>query len=475
MEPVTYTARDGVEIPAFLTVPAGVEPEGLSAIVLPHGGPWARDTWGYSGMVQFLANRGYAVLQPNFRGSTGYGKEFLNLGNDEWGTGDMQHDLTDGARWLVEQGIADPDRIAIMGGSYGGYATLAGLAFTPDLYAAGVDIVGPSNIVTLLQSIPPYWKPIQAIFDVRVGDLDDPEDVERLESQSPLNVAERIRAPLLVIQGANDPRVKKRESDQIVVTLRDLGREVEYLVAPDEGHGFANEDNNLAMFARIEAFLAEHLGGRYQPDVGDAARERLETMAVDVDTLTLSEAAPEPAGAAIDAFDGSVVEPATLSYEQTVEARGQTVQVTATRTIARTTVDGEEALLVVDASESPMGAAVDSTWADAETLVPLRRSIRQGAVEVDMRFDGGSVSGQIEAGPQTMPLEASADGTVFVKGGALEVALGTLATEGEAASLRVFEPLAGSVTTFRLSTAGTEAVETPAGTFEGWTSRRAAP
>ncbi|MDX1661361.1 MAG: prolyl oligopeptidase family serine peptidase [Gemmatimonadota bacterium] len=467
MEPVTYTARDGVEIPAFLTVPNGVEAEDLSAIVLPHGGPWARDTWGYSGMIQFLANRGYAVLQPNFRGSTGYGKEFLNLGNAEWGTGDMQHDITDGVRWMIDEGIADPDEVAIMGGSYGGYATLAGLAFTPDLYAAGVDIVGPSSIVTLLNSIPPYWKPIQAIFDVRVGDLDDPEDVERMKAQSPLHSAEQITAPLLVIQGANDPRVKKRESDQIVVTLRDLGREVEYMLAPDEGHGFANEDNSLAMFAKIEEFLAEHLGGRYQPDVPPEIAERLDTMMVDVDTLTIEELATGPAGETITEFDGSGVEPATLTYQQTVETQGQTIDVSAKRSISKTTFEGSEALLIVDSAETPAGTAVDSTWADPATLTPLKRTIHQGPATVEIVFDGTAVTGQIQAGPQTMPIDATGEATVFVKGGALETALGTLEMgAGETATLHLFDPLGGTVAPYRVEAAAVETVETPAGAFE---------
>ncbi|MGH7566324.1 MAG: S9 family peptidase [Gemmatimonadota bacterium] len=287
MKPVRYTSRDGIEISAYLTIPQGVEPENLAVVVLPHGGPWARDVWGFDGVAQFLANRGYAVLSPNFRGSTGYGEEFLNLGNEQWGTGTMQHDITDGVRWLIDQGIADPDRVAIMGGSYGGYATLAGLAFTPDLYAAGVDIVGPSNIVTLLNSIPPYWKPVQKMFAVRVGDLNDPADVERMEAQSPLNSADAITAPLLVIQGANDPRVKQAESDQIVMALREKGQDVEYLVAANEGHGFANEDNNLAMFAKIEEFLATHLGGRYQEDMPPEIEETLEELTVDVATVAL--------------------------------------------------------------------------------------------------------------------------------------------------------------------------------------------
>lgn len=235
MQAVHYRARDGAEIPAYLTLPKNVEPKGLAAVVLVHGGPWARDFWGYDPYAQFLANRGYAVLQPNFRGSEGYGKAFLNAGNKQWGTGVMQHDVTDGVRYLIESGIADPQGIAIMGGSYGGYATLAGLTFTPELYAAGVSIVGPSNLITLLKTIPPYWASARRIFDTRVGNPDDPADRLRLIAQSPFYHAHRIRAPLLVIQGANDPRVKKTESDQIVVAARENGVSVAYMVAPDEG------------------------------------------------------------------------------------------------------------------------------------------------------------------------------------------------------------------------------------------------
>ncbi|MDX1624799.1 MAG: S9 family peptidase, partial [Gemmatimonadota bacterium] len=285
MEPVRYTARDGETIPAYLTLPKGVEPKNLAVVVMPHGGPWGRDAWGFNENAQFLANRGYAVLQPNFRSSAGFGKRFLALGDRTWGTGPMQHDITDGAKWLVEKGIADPDRIAIMGGSYGGYATLAGVAFTPELYAAGVDIVGPSNIITLLNTIPPYWEPLVAMWHERVGDPSDPEDRARLEAQSPLNSATEIVAPLLVIQGANDPRVKKSESDQIVAALHELDRDVEYLVAPDEGHGFAGELNTLAMYASIERFLAKHLGGRYQENMRPEIEERLRALTVDPATV----------------------------------------------------------------------------------------------------------------------------------------------------------------------------------------------
>jgi len=295
MKPVRYEARDGLEIPAYLTLPKGKGESDLPVVVVPHGGPWARDRWGYDSLAQFLANRGYAVLQPNFRGSTGYGKEFLNAGNEEWGTGAMQHDITDGVEYLIDEGIADPEQVCIMGGSYGGYATLAGLAFTPDLYRCGVSIVGPSNLITLLETIPPYWGPAaKKMFNVRLGDPENPEDRDRLIEQSPLFAANKIEAPLLVIQGANDPRVKQAESDQIVAAMHELGREVKYLVAPDEGHGFRAEKNRLAMNVAFEEFLADHLDGRFQVDVDPEIAQHLETLWVDPATVEV-DGAPEVA------------------------------------------------------------------------------------------------------------------------------------------------------------------------------------
>ncbi len=265
MEPVSYEARDGLTIHGYLTLPVGVEPRNLPTVLLVHGGPWGRDGWGFDPTAQWLANRGYAVLQPNFRGSTGYGKDFVNAGNREWGQ-KMHDDLIDGVEWLKSQGIADPARIAIMGGSYGGYATLAGLAFTPDVFAAGVDIVGPSNLITLMESIPPYWEPIRALFAHRIGNLET--EPEFLRSRSPLFSAERIKAPLLIGQGANDPRVKQAESEQIVGAMREAGKPVEYIVYTDEGHGFARPENRMHFFARAEEFLVRHIGGRCEP-VGD--------------------------------------------------------------------------------------------------------------------------------------------------------------------------------------------------------------
>lgn len=277
VEAISYQARDGFMIHGYLTIPKGAGKEPLPLVVYPHGGPWARDFWGYDGQVQFLANRGYAVLQMNFRGSTGYGKRFLNAGNKQWGDA-MQNDISDGVAYLVCRGIADPDRVAIFGGSYGGYATLAGLAFTPDLYAAGVSYVGPSNLITLLQTIPPYWATGKGQWAERIGSLDNPEDLPRLKRQSPLFSARNITAPLLVIQGANDPRVKQAESDQIVSALRGLGREVEYLVAPDEGHGFRCAENRLVVAVAMERFLAAHLGGRYQEDIPQPLANRLRSL-----------------------------------------------------------------------------------------------------------------------------------------------------------------------------------------------------
>ncbi|WP_439625297.1 S9 family peptidase [Gemmata sp.] len=261
-EPISYKAKDGLTVHGYLTKPLGVEAKNLPTVLLVHGGPWARDSWGFNPLAQFLANRGYAVLQVNFRGSTGYGKAFLNAGNREW-AGKMHQDLLDAVEWITKEGVADPKKVAIMGGSYGGYATLVGLTFTPEVFACGVDIVGPSNITTLLKTIPPYWAPMKALFAKRVG---DPEKEEAfLKERSPLFKVDAIQRPLLIGQGANDPRVKVAESDQIVDAMRKAGKPVEYVLYPDEGHGFVRPENRLHFFAVTEQFLAKHLGGRAEP------------------------------------------------------------------------------------------------------------------------------------------------------------------------------------------------------------------
>ena len=259
MRPVAFKARDGLELTGYLTLPRGIAAKNLPTIINPHGGPWARDSWGFNSEVQFLANRGYAVLQINYRASTGFGRKFWEAGFKKWGR-EMQDDLTDGVKWLVAQGIADPKRVGIYGGSYGGYATLAGLAFTPEVYAAGVDYVGPSNLFTLLGSLPPYWEPFKQVMFAQVGDPE--KDKELLKAASPLFSADKIRVPLLVVQGANDPRVKKAESDQIVAALKKRDIDVPYIVKNNEGHGFSNEENRIEMYTAMEAFFAKHLGGR---------------------------------------------------------------------------------------------------------------------------------------------------------------------------------------------------------------------
>ena len=265
MKPVIINSRDGLELVSYLTTPPGMIARDLPMVLLVHGGPWGRDSWGYHAIHQWLANRGYAVLSVNFRGSTGFGKSFINAANREW-SGRMHDDLIDGVGWAVDQGIADESRVAIMGGSYGGYAALVGMTFTPDVFAAGVSIVGPSHIRTLLESIPPYWEPIKAMFEKRVGGLDETGFLDRI---SPLTHVEQIRRPLLIGQGANDPRVKEAESEQIVAAMQERNIPVTYVVFPDEGHGFARPENSIAFWAVTEAFLAKYLGGRYEP-IGEA-------------------------------------------------------------------------------------------------------------------------------------------------------------------------------------------------------------
>ena len=475
MQAIRYPARDGLEIPAYLTVPKGVEAKNLPAIIFPHGGPWARDTYGYDSFAQFLANRGYVVLQPNFRGSTGYGKAFLNAGNKEWGTGAMQHDLTDGVQYLIDQGIADPERVGIMGGSYGGYATLAGVTFTPDLYAVAVSIVGPSSLITLLESIPPYWEAGRVIFHERMGNPETDEGRAQLDAQSPLNFADRITTPLLVIQGANDPRVKQRESDQIVVALRDRDYPVEYLVAPDEGHGFRGEENRMAMTVSIESFLAEHLGGRAQRGAAPEIEAKLRDITVDPATVVVTD----PMGAAdLDdlPFDGGKVTSATMRYDITMDVQGQEVDLeNATRTVTAVTHSGEPALAIVDRATLPpmMGgiALVDSFVVSQGDFAPRYREMRQGPGTIVLTYADGEIQGEMSQGGQGMPFTSALDRPILADGAALDVGLGTLPlSEGYSASFATYNPVPGQqgLATYTMTVTGTEAVTVPAGTYQTW-------
>lgn len=278
MHPVVIKSRDGLDLVSYLSVPSWLDPDNdmkpaqpIPMVLFVHGGPWARDDWGYDADAQWLANRGYAVLQVNFRGSTGFGKNFLNAGNRQWAAA-MHDDLLDAVQWAVDQNIADKDKIAIFGGSYGGYAALVGVTFTPDVFACGVSVVGPSNIITLLNTIPAYWGPLIEVFKTRVGDHTTEEGRKFLDSRSPLNFIERITRPLLIGQGANDPRVKQSESDQIVSAMQRKNIPVSYILFPDEGHGFARPENRTAFNAVTEAFLSKHLGGRFEP-FGDSLKK----------------------------------------------------------------------------------------------------------------------------------------------------------------------------------------------------------
>ncbi len=460
MTVVRYKSSDGLEIPAYLTLPKGVPAKNLPLVVLPHGGPWGRDTWGYDSLSQFFANRGYAILQPNFRASTGYGKKFLNAGNNEWGQ-KMQDDLTWGVKHLVSAGIADPKRIGILGGSYGGYATLAGLTFTPDLYAAGVSIVGPSNLITLLDSIPPYWESIRKLFTERMGDPKTPEGKAQLERQSPLNSAGKIKTPLLVIQGANDPRVKKAESDQIVVALRERGFPVEYIVAPDEGHGFAKPLNNLAMFTAAEKFLAKHLGGRQQDSVTPEVTARLQEITVDVKTVEMPKKAD--ASAVTVPKPAADLKPGTSSYKAVIEIGGQAIPMTITREVKE---EGGR-WVVTETAKTPQGDIVDKTTLEKGTLVPAERMTQQGPVTVKLVFKDGKATGTMNVNGQEQPVTADLGGALYADGAGASMMLAALPlTQGYAATYRNFDVQTQKVKLKQVKVAGTEKVTVPAGTFD---------
>jgi len=326
MQPVEIKSRDGLTLPSYLSLPTwsdsdrdGRPEAALPMVLLVHGGPWGRDAWGYNPYHQWLANRGYAVLSVNFRGSTGFGKDFVNKGDGQWADA-MHDDLVDAVEWAVANGVAQRDKVAIMGGSYGGYAALAGVTFTPDLFAASVAIVGPSNLITLLDSIPSYWAPMTEMFAKRVADKRTPEGRRKLRDMSPLTHVDEIKKPLLVGQGATDPRVKRQESDQIVRAMQKKDLPVTYVLFPDEGHGFAKPENNIAFNAVVEEFLAKHLGGRVEP-IGDAL-SKSSAMVVSKGALDLP--VDETSWDKVAALDAPVEIPA-VAYESLTDAQRQMV------------------------------------------------------------------------------------------------------------------------------------------------------
>jgi dipeptidyl aminopeptidase/acylaminoacyl peptidase len=461
MKPIPYKSSDGLEIPAYLTLPKGLPAKNLPLIVTPHGGPWGRVGWGFDPLAQFLANRGYAVLSPNFRGSTGYGKKFLDAGNRQWGD-KMQDDITWGVKHLVQEGIVDPRRVGIMGISYGGYATLAGVAFTPDLYAAAVSVVGPSNLLTLLETIPSYWEAIRIRFHERMGNPNTPEGKKQLERQSPLNSASNIKTPLMVVQGANDPGVNKVESEQIVVALRDRGFPVEYLCAPDEGHGFARPVNNMAMAAMAEKFLAKYLKARYQEGATPEVTKRLAEITVDPKTVVLTKkvevgtTAPKPVAelkAGTFNYQGSVVAgPRTfpISITQVIKEEGQTWVVSAT-------------------TKQPGGEMVDTTTIAKGTLIPVKRSMKQGPMAMEITFEGAKASGTMAMGGEPKPFSVDLGGQAFADGaGANDVLACLPLAEGYSATFRNFDPMKRKVSLKRVKVLGSEEAKVATGTFQTW-------
>jgi dipeptidyl aminopeptidase/acylaminoacyl peptidase len=462
MSAIRYRSSDGLEIPAYLVLPKAVPAEKLPTLVVVHGGPWARDEWGYNSFAQFFANRGYAILMPNFRGSTGFGKQFLNAGNGAWGA-KMQDDVTWGVRYLVEQGIADPDRVGIIGGSYGGYAALAGVAFTPELYRAAVDIVGPSNLMTLVESIPPYWESFRTIMYARMADPNTAEGQEWFRERSPLTHAHRIQTPLLVVQGANDPRVNRREAEQIVVALRDRGFPVEYLLAEDEGHGFARPVNNMAMLMAAERFFAKHLGGRYQAGGKPEVVTRLSEITVDPATVTIAEkvdassvGAPQPV---------RDLAPATYKYKAKVEIGDQQVPMTQTTSVT----DGGDAWIVADVTESPMGESTDTTTLEKGTLLVRRREMRQDSAVIRLQVKGNRLDGEMRMDGQDHKIESTLSGPLFADAGGAQISLASLPLEqGYTTLFRNFDLMKQREKLLGLQVTGSEAVTVPAGTFDAW-------
>lgn len=384
MTPITYKSSDGLEIPAYLTMPKYKTKGKAPLIMFVHGGPWARDYWGYNSYAQFLANRGFVVLQPNFRGSAGYGKKFLDAGNKEWGA-KMQDDVTWGVKHLVNLKMVDKNKVAIMGGSYGGYATLAGVTFTPDVYACGVDIVGPSNLFTLLESIPPYWESFRKTMYKRMGDPNTEEGKAILKKESPLFFADQIKSPLMIVQGANDPRVKQAESDQIVVALRELGTDVEYLLADDEGHGFHKPVNNMAMFAASEKFLAKYCGTRYQEDMPEDVAKRLKELTQDISKVVYKKPSKVKIASTLPKFTDDLKE-GTFNYGLEIEVQGQKIPMDMSRSIKN---EGNT-WIITDVSKTPMGDSEDIMY--LKDMKQVKRIIKQAGQTFEFDISDDKIS-----------------------------------------------------------------------------------
>jgi dipeptidyl aminopeptidase/acylaminoacyl peptidase len=459
MKSVSYNSSDGLEIPAYITLPKGLVPKGLPTLVIPHGGPWSRDVWGYNALAQFFANRGYVVLMPNFRGSTGYGKKFLDAGNHEWGR-KMQEDITWGVKYLVAQGIADPKRVGILGASYGGYATLAGVAFTPDVYAAGVDIVGASDLPSLLESISPYWQAERNLLFARVGDPTTPEGKTLLDAESPLRYVDEIRTPLIVVQGANDARVDISRAEEIVIALRDRRVPVEYILASDEGRVFQRPVNNMTLYMAAEEFLAKFLGGRYQVGGTPETMARLAEITVDPKTLVLAK---QVDAASVGAPKPEVdLRPGIYKYKETINAGGRQATVNLS-TIIESEAGGWTA---TEATESSSGPTTDVAILEKGTLIERTRTVKQGPITVHLNFSVNRASGTISVNGQDRPISAELTGPLFGDG---LVSFGCLPlAEGYNTTFRTFDVSTQKEKLMQLKVIGTESVTVPAGTFQSY-------
>ncbi len=484
MVPIRYDSVDGLSIPAYLTLPETGNRTNLPGIVYVHGGPWARDHWGYNSFAQFLANRGYAVIQPNFRGSTGYGKSFLNAAINQWGE-KMQDDLTYAAKYLVDNGHCASDKIAIMGGSYGGYATLAGLTFTPDVYAAGVSIVGPSNLYTLLETIPPYWESARVMFHKRMGNPNTEEGRAQLTRQSPFFHADKIKAPLLVAQGDNDPRVKTSESDQIVIAMRDINLPVEYINFPDEGHGFAKPQNNMAFIAVMEKFLAKHIGGRYQEDIPDHLTEIINNVTVDISKLVMPTIlSKEEKNKALPIPSKNITNGEYL-YTINLDMQGQEISFDTTRFVI---VDGKN-IMVNDFSTSAMGDVRDDSVIRQNDGLPVSRRVVQGPLTIDYTCADNKISGTMDMNGQKQDIDIKSESSFVMDGPALDCYLSLIDTEDQhSLILRIYDTQTQKIEFYKYAENGEveidghdckicqlQSIDTPAKKQTLWISKDAHP
>lgn len=409
MHPITYSSSDGMQINGYLSMPKNSS-KNVPLIALIHGGPKGiRENWGYSAEVQFLCNRGFAVFQPNFRASGGFGKKFLNAGDKQWGKL-MQDDITWGVNYLVNKGIADPKKLVIMGGSYGGYATLAGLTFTPDLYACGVDIVGPSNIFTLLESIPPYWEAGRAMLYEMVGDPNTEEGKKLIREASPLFSVDKINKPLMVIQGANDPRVKQAEADQIVIALRNKGKKVDYLLAKDEGHGFYKPLNSKAMYAAVEKFLSEVIGTPYQKDMPQNIADKLKELTVDINTVKYEPKKEVVSEKGLPKIN-NILKEGNYSYDVALEVQGQKIPLSMTRTVKK---EGSN-FIIEDVSSGMMGEMSDKSMLTSDFKI-ISRTMSQGGQEMNFAFTDKDCTGNMMG----QEVKINWDGAFIPDGSALD-------------------------------------------------------